>query len=81
MSPAHYEYKQFLALMHWYPAAHLIPSEDIDDVWHTHVLNTDRYQADCATIFGCFHHFPTFGASEEVQDAHMKGSRIDLGTL
>jgi hypothetical protein len=66
------DYKQFLALMHWNPEAFLVPSDDIDDVWHTHVLNTARYQADCETIFGCFqHHTPTFDASEEVQDAHM----------
>lgn len=67
-----HEYKQFLALMHWNPEAVLVPSEDIDDIWHTHVLNTARYQTDCETIFGCFqHHSPTFGASEEVQDEHM----------
>jgi len=68
------EYKQFLALMLWTPEAVLVPSEDIDEVWHTHVLNTARYQADCETIFGRFqHHFPTFGESEEVQEEHMKG--------
>jgi hypothetical protein len=66
------EYKQFLALMYWYPKAALTPSEDIDDVWHTHVLNTARYQADCEMIFGCFqHHSPTSGTSEEVQDQHL----------
>jgi hypothetical protein len=64
------EYKQFLALMHWNPDAVLVPSEDIDEVWHTHVLNTARYQADCETIFGRFqHHFPTFGESEELEEA------------
>jgi hypothetical protein len=67
------EYKQFLALMHWNPEAVLVPSEDIDEVWHTHVLNTARYQADCETIFGRFqHHFPTFGESEGVQEEDMK---------
>ena len=63
------EYKQFLALMHWNPEAVLVPSEDIDEVWHTHVLNTARYQDDCETIFGRFqHHLPTFGESEEGQE-------------
>jgi len=61
------EYRQFLALMFWYPEAVLVPSEEIDDVWHTHVLNTARYQADCEAIFGCFqHHAPSSGTSEEV---------------
>ncbi len=68
------EYKQFLALMLWSPDTVIVPSEDIDEVWHTHVLNTARYQADCDAIFGRFqHHFPTFGESEEVQEEHMKG--------
>lgn len=67
-----HEYKQFLALMHWHPDAVLIPSENIDDVWHTHVLNTARYQADCQSIFGCFqHHSPSSGTSDEVQDQHL----------
>lgn len=67
------EYKQFLALMQWYPNAVLVPSEDIDDVWHTHVLNTARYQADCESIFGCFqHHAPSSGGSEEVQEEELK---------
>lgn len=66
-----HDYKQFLALMHWNPEAFLVPSDEIDDVWHTHVLNTARYQADCETIFGCFqHHSPSMGASEEVVEAH-----------
>lgn len=69
-----HEYKQFLALMAFYPEAVLIPSDDIDEVWHTHVLNTARYQADCDAIFGKFqHHAPTFGVSDEVLDEHAKG--------
>lgn len=67
------EYKQFLALMHWNPEAVLVPSEDIDDVWHMHVLNTARYQSDCEMIFGCIqHHFPSTGESEDAHDAHTR---------
>ncbi|MBL8849153.1 MAG: glycine-rich domain-containing protein-like [Planctomycetaceae bacterium] len=69
-----HEYRQFLALMLWYPDAVLVPSEDIDEVWHAHVLNTARYQDDCETIFGSFqHHAPTFGDSEEVQAEQLLG--------
>jgi hypothetical protein len=68
------EYKQFLALLKKHPQAVIVPSEDIDEVWHTHVLNTARYAEDCARIFGRFqHHFPTFGESAEVLEEHMKG--------
>jgi hypothetical protein len=69
-----HEYKQFLALMAWHPEAALVPSDDIDEVWHTHVLNTARYQADCQAIFGHFqHHLPSSGESEEVLEEHQKG--------
>lgn len=68
------EYRQFLALMLWHPDAFLVPSEDIDEVWHTHVLHTARYEADCAMIFGRFqHHAPTFGAAEAEQAEHRDG--------
>jgi hypothetical protein len=68
------EYKQFLALMLWHPEAVLIPSEDIDEVWHTHVLDTARYQANCETIFGCFqHHLPSSSASAEEQQQQLHG--------
>lgn len=74
-----HEYKQFLALMHWNPEAALVPSEDIDEVWHTHVLYTARYQADCETIFGRFqHHLPTFGESEEAEDEDGRDETLKL---
>jgi hypothetical protein len=67
------EYKQFLALMYWNPEANLVPSEDIDDVWHTHVLHTARYYTDCQTIFGCFQdHAPAGGGSADPQEEGMK---------
>jgi len=73
------EYQQFLALMYWNPETVLVPSEDIDEVWHTHVLSTARYQADCETIFGAFqHHFPTFDEPEEVQEEQMQGQEETL---
>jgi hypothetical protein len=68
------EYRQFLALMLWHPEAFLVPSEDIDEVWHTHVLHTARYEADCQTIFGRFqHHLPTSDESEDVRDEPLQG--------
>jgi len=74
-----HEYKQFLALMYWNPVAVLVPSEDIDEVWHTHVLYTSRYQADCETIFGRFqHHFPTSGESEAAEDEDGRDETLTL---
>jgi len=36
------------------------PTKDIDDVWHEHILHTNKYAIDCQKLFGKFlHHFPT----------------------
>lgn len=68
------DYRQFLALMLWHPDADLVPSDAIDEVWHTHVLNTSMYVADCDRIFGRYqHHFPSLGGSEEVLEQHVVG--------
>ena len=43
-----------------------MPSKDIDIFWHTHILDTQKYMADCETLFGkYFHHFPYFGMRGE----------------
>lgn len=55
-------YLMFLALKHLHPDLEIVPNDEIDRVWHTHILDTQRYAADCQEIFGSFlHHFPYFG--------------------
>lgn len=63
-------YRKFLTLKIRYPKVNLVPTEDIDLVWHTHILDTENYAADCENLFGRFlHHKPYFGEfSEESQD-------------
>jgi len=40
----------------------LVPTYDIDEVWHAHILDTSKYAEDCRRIFGFFlHHFPYLG--------------------
>jgi hypothetical protein len=35
------------------------PGSDVDEVWHEHILHTQRYADDCEAIFGGFlHHMP-----------------------
>ena len=52
-------YRNYLTLALKYPDKTLPPSKDIDEVWHTHVLHTEQYAADCDAIFGKFmHHIP-----------------------
>lgn len=36
------------------------PNDDVDVVWHYHILDTMRYERDCQELFGHFlHHVPT----------------------
>lgn len=52
-------YKRFLWLNYIYPEAKLVPTRDIDECWHIHILNTKRYIEDCQELFGhYFHHQP-----------------------
>ncbi len=55
-------YKRFLILNVKYPTKSIVPTAIIDEVWHTHILDTRKYAEDCQTVFGYFvHHFPYFG--------------------
>ena len=56
------EYRRFLALKHLYPNAALVPSKQVDVIWHAHILDTRAYREDCETVFGRFiDHYPYFG--------------------
>lgn len=56
------QYRQFLMLIHLYPKTSIIPTESIDKIWHTHILDTQKYREDCNEIFGKFiDHFPYLG--------------------
>jgi hypothetical protein len=62
-------YRSFLVLNGLYPEQPIVPTKDLDKVWHTHILDTVKYAADCDFIFGqFFHHFPYLGLRGE-QDA------------
>lgn len=52
-------YRNFLILCKEDEQTHHQPSKDVDEVWHLHILDTQKYAADCSSIFGYFlHHIP-----------------------
>ena len=60
------EYRRFLALKMLYPETALVPSKQIDDIWHAHILDTKAYREDCQALFGRFmDHYPYFGVNGE----------------
>jgi hypothetical protein len=59
------QYRRFLFLHHRYPEQPLVPSQEIDRVWHTHILDTAKYREDCELLFGQFiDHYPYFGVTD-----------------
>lgn len=76
-------YRNYLILHLKYPEEKLPPSECIDEIWHNHILDTQKYRNDCEKIFGKYlDHYPYFGidghsnlddtakAFERVQELH-----------
>ena len=59
---AEQEYRRFLTLKCLYPAVALVPSKQVDEIWHAHILDTRAYREDCHQVFGRFiDHYPYFG--------------------
>jgi hypothetical protein len=67
------EYRKFLFLHFKHPDTYLVPSLAVDEIWHAHILFTEKYAADSEAAFGTyFHHFPSVeddNATAEAQSA------------
>lgn len=59
-------YRRFLTLIAKHPDRTIVPTKEIDEFWHAHILDTEKYARDTMTVFGFFlHHFPYFGMRGE----------------
>ncbi|MEM6767926.1 MAG: hypothetical protein AAF655_23530 [Bacteroidota bacterium] len=60
-------YKNFLFISFMYKEkATIVPTEEVDDFWHYHILDTKKYYEDCMDIFGeMIHHSPYLGLDEK----------------
>ena len=53
------QYRAFLVVAFSNPGIRLVPSFEIDEVWHSHILHTRDYASDCDSVFGGYlHHNP-----------------------
>ena len=60
-------YSMFLFLINFYPDRKLVPTQEIDRVWHYHISDTAKYAQDTQMLFGRFiHHFPYSGHRGEI---------------
>ncbi|AFY99357.1 glycine-rich domain-containing protein [Calothrix sp. PCC 6303] len=63
-------YKMFLCLHFLFPNTELVPTVEIDRVWHTHILlNTAKYIEDCQELYGyILHHYSP--ADDDLEISH-----------
>ena len=57
-------YKTYLSMLVKHPdvAEDILLSKDVDEFWHTHILQTTKYHSDCDAVFGKYlHHEPHIG--------------------
>ncbi len=60
--------QNFLYLLYLYPNRTLVPTQEIDQVWRRHILDTRKYAQDCQWLFDYFvHHYPYFGIGTEAE--------------
>ena len=81
-------YKNFLWLHHLHPNISLVPSKEIDECWHNHILHTERYMQDCQQILGRYlHHLPVTPGEDDdtlianylrTKDLYREAFNIDL---
>ncbi len=69
-------YKNFLWLICHSGQKNLVPTYDIDEFWHNHILFTREYHRDCQAIFGHYlHHVP---ADPNISDPNEMVSSFNL---
>lgn len=65
------KYKNFLTLRALHPELKIVPTYGIDQIWHEHILHTEKYVEDCNRMFGeYFHHHPSEEDEKEDSSQH-----------
>ena len=70
-------YKNYLTMLTKYQddAEDILLSKDVDEFWHTHILQTMKYTDDCEMVFGRYlHHSPHIG--EVTAEDHEKRAAL-----
>jgi len=73
-------YKTYLTMLAKYPeeAEDILLSEDVDEFWHTHILQTMKYADDCQVVFGNYlHHQPHIGefSSADIEEREVQAEK------
>ena len=69
------EYRRFWVLCAEHQDEAVVPSNLVDNFWHLHILDTQKYAEDCERFLGFFlHHFPYFGMRGEADARNLSAS-------
>lgn len=74
-------YKEFLWLQKKHYPEPLVPTREIDEFWHNHILYTKTYFRDCMNIFGHYlHHEPAAPQEDKTKlvNAYLKTKQFYL---
>lgn len=75
-------YKTFLFISYLYPELLLVPTQEIDQVWHYHILHTRQYRQDCEIIFGYYvDHEPVSAIEGKVNHQKLEAAFVQTQTL
>ncbi|MBA2664111.1 MAG: TauD/TfdA family dioxygenase [Bradymonadaceae bacterium] len=76
------EYKRYLTLNLRHADKPIVPTAEMDTMWHYHILDTRAYHADSQRVFGeYFHHFPYFGMRSDDDEADLSAAFKETCTL
>ncbi len=71
-------YRNFLRLCHEHEGPVVAIGGDADELWHLHILDTRKYEADCDAIFGHFlNHTPRYG-EPSAEDKKLFDETVEL---
>lgn len=75
-------YRKYLFLRKKYEKYVLPPSEEIDEFWHHHILETKKYREDCDVIFGYYlDHYPQKGKISDSENKTLDESFDEMRAL
>lgn len=77
-------YKHFLILLKKYHPEFLVPTREIDEFWHNHILYTKNYFRDSLAIFGHYLHHDPATPDDNPQylvDGYLKTKQYYLATF
>lgn len=78
------KYKNFLLLIHKYGffSEHpLVPTNDIDEAWHAHILHTKEYMEDTKRLFGGYLHHAPAREYADAQQNILETERMQRGFI